>query len=351
MPTDQPQPATQDRRQHRRRRKILRWGTEAVVLAGAAAFVIVRAGGNAGAIANSFDNLRWYWLVVGAGAEVCSILCLSWLQQALLGTGGLGVGMRQLVPVTMASNAVAQSLPAGTLFAEGYAFRQYQRLGASRALGLWAELGAGALATAALASVAVAGAALVDGALRWQLLPALCVVLAGALVAAALFRRTPALSRLLTGALRATERRLPASWCRPIRSAEKATREMDRFSAGLPLWTVCYLAALANWCFDAVVLVAGLLSIGAPVPWHDIVLAYAAAQLLVELPVTPGGLGLVEGGLVEVLTRFKVPFAQATAGTLMYRAVSYWFLLVTGWAAVGFLTARNRRSDRATEAA
>jgi uncharacterized protein (TIRG00374 family) len=316
------------------------------VLGGAAAFVIARAGGNPGAIANSFDNLRWYWLAVGAGAEICSILCLSWLQHALLRVGGLGVGVKDLVPVTMASNAVAQSLPAGTLFAEGYAFRQYQRLGASRSLGLWAELGAGALATAALASVAVAGAALVDGSLRWQLLPGLSIVLAGALIAAGLFRRTSALSRLLSGAIKSAERWAPASWCRPMRSAETATREMDKFRPGAHLWVACYLAALANWSFDAVVLLAGLLSIGAPVPWHDVVLVYAAAQLLVELPVTPGGLGLVEGGLVEVLTRFKVPFAQATAGTLMYRAVSYWFLLVVGWVAVGFLTVRNRRLDR-----
>jgi uncharacterized membrane protein YbhN (UPF0104 family) len=30
----------------------------------------------------------------------------------------------------------------------------------------------------------------------------------------------------------------------------------------------------------------------------------------------------------------------------MYRAVSYWLLLVVGWIAVGYLTYRNRRTDR-----
>jgi uncharacterized protein (TIRG00374 family) len=329
-------------------RRILRWGTELGVLAGAAVFVVFGAGGNLGAIANSFDHLRWHWLLVGAGAEVCSIFCLSWLQHALLRTGGLGVRVRDLLPVTMASNAVAQSLPAGTLFAEGYAFRQYQRLGASRALGAWAELAAGALATAALASVGVGGAAVVQGPLRWQLLPALCVVLVGALVAAGLFRRTSVLSRLLSGSLKRAERRLPPSWCRHIRAAETQTAQMGNFRPGAGLWAGCYVAALANWLCDAIVLVAGLLSVGGRVPWHDVVLAYAAAQLLVALPVTPGGLGVVEGGLVEVLTRFKVPFSQATAGTLMYRAVSYWFLLAIGWGAVAFLAARNRRNDRTT---
>jgi hypothetical protein len=35
----------------------------------------------------------------------------------------------------------------------------------------------------------------------------------------------------------------------------------------------------------------------------------------------------------------------------MYRAVSYWLLLVVGWLAVGFLTYRNRRTDRLAAAA
>ena len=75
------------------------------------------------------------------------------------------------------------------------------------------------------------------------------------------------------------------------------------------------------------------------------------AQLLVEMPITPGGLGLVEGGLVVVLTRFHVAASSATAATLMYRAVSYWFLLLVGWVAVLWLTLRNRQADRAASAA
>ena len=55
----------------------------------------------------------------------------------------------------------------------------------------------------------------------------------------------------------------------------------------------------------------------------------------------------MEGGLVEVLTRFHVPASRATAATLMYRAVAYWLLLLVGWGAAAWLTVRNRRADRA----
>jgi hypothetical protein len=329
---------------------VARAGLGALVLAGAAVFVLRRAG-NLAEVSATFDRLRWHWLFVGVAAEVGSVTMLSWLQQRLLRVGDLPVTVANLLPVTMASNAVAQSLPAGSLFAEGYAFRQYQRLGASRALGIWAELSAGALAAAALAGVAVAGAAVVGPGLRLQLLPVLSFVFAGALVAAALFRRAPRLGALLGRVLRSAERRAPERLCRMLRSAQNATGEMAGFRPSTALWLACLAAAALNWCLDAVVLLAGLLTVGAPVPWRGLLLCYAAAQLLVELPITPGGLGLVEGGLVEVLTRFHVSASGATAATLMYRAVSYWLLLLVGWVAVSWLTVRNRHADRAASAA
>ena len=144
---------------------------------------------------------------------------------------------------------------------------------------------------------------------------------------------------------------MPAGLIAHLRSAQDSTTQMAKFRPSKRLWLLCLGAAMINWGLDAVVLTMGLLTVGGPVPWRGLLLCYAAAQLLVELPLTPGGLGLVEGGLVEVLIRFHVPASRATAGTLMYRAVSYWFLLVVGWVAVGFLTYRNRRTDRLAGAA
>jgi uncharacterized membrane protein YbhN (UPF0104 family) len=331
---------------HGRRRTVVRWTVEAVVLGGAALFVVERAGSSVGQVGATFDHLHWHWLFVSVAAECGSIVALSWLQQRLLRVGNVNVRVTDLLPVTAASNAVAQSLPGGVLFAEGYSFRQYQRLGAGKALGVWAELSAGALASAGLAAVAVAGAVVVGSGLRLQLLPGLVFVLAGALVACALFRRAPLLSTLISRVMRFSERVLPARLWRHLRSAEAATRQMANFRPSAGLWAACLGAAMINWGLDAVVLVMGLLTVGGPVPWRGVLLCYAAAQLLVELPITPGGLGLVEGGLVEVLTRFHVPVSRATAGTLMYRAVSYWLLLLIGWAAALWLAKHNRRANR-----
>lgn len=331
---------------HGRRLTVLRWILEIVVLAGGAVFVLRRVG-NERQLGAIFGSLHWHWLILGLAAEAGSITALSWLQQRLLRVGGLPVGVKDLLPVTMASNAVAQSLPAGTLFAEGYSFRQYQRLGASRVLGVWAELSAGALAAAGLAGVALAGAVVVGPGLRLKLLPPLSFVFAGALVAAFLFRRAPLLSRLIRRVLQWAQRILPEKLCGYLSSAGEATDRMQDFKPSTSLWLLCLIAAAFNWCLDAVVLTSGLLAVGVPIPWRGLLLSYAAAQLLVELPITPGGLGLVEGSLVELLTRFNVPASQATAATLVYRAVSYWTLLITGWVAVSWLAFHNKRAERA----
>ena len=334
---------------HDKQWAFVRRALEVVVLGAAALFVLSRVN-NVGSVAGAFDHLHWHWLFVGVGAEACSMVALAWMQHKLLRVGGLPVSVPDLVPVTLASNAVSLSLPAGTLFAEGYTFRQYQWLGASQVLAIWSQLSAGALATAALAAVAVAGAAIAPG-LRLQLLPGLTFVLAGAVVAAALFRRAPLLGSLIGRTLRGSERFLPSSLCRHLRSAQVALRQMESFNPPPKLWMACFGFAALNWLLDAVVLTTGLLTVGAPVPWKDLLLCYAAAQVLVELPITPGGLGLVEGGLVEVLIRFHVPASLATAGTLVYRAVSYWLLLLVGWSAALYLTLRNRRASRAAAAA
>jgi len=327
----------------RRRRTALKLAFEAVVLAAAAVFVVLRAGRSLGAVGATFQHLHWHWLFLSVAAEGASIFCLSWMQAHLLREGGLRVSTPNLLPVTMGANAVTLSLPAGSLFAEGYSFRQYQRLGASWTLGLWAELAAGALQAFALATVALLGALVVGASLRVDVLPALAFVWVGAGVAAALFRRPGLLGRLVAKVLSRSGRLISRSASGHMRSAERSLAQMDCFRPSKVFWLKCWLVGTGNWALDSVVLLAGLLTVGAPVPWRALLLCYAGAQLLAELPVTPGGLGLVEGGLTELLTRFHLSVTQATAGTLMYRAVSYWLLLIIGWVAAGYLALRYRR--------
>ncbi|HET8526347.1 MAG TPA: YbhN family protein, partial [Actinomycetota bacterium] len=76
-----------------------------------------------------------------------------------------------------------------------------------------------------------------------------------------------------------------------------------------------------------------------------VLLAFCAAQLLAQIPLTPGGLGFVEAGLTATLVLAGVSAGAAAIATLAYRLVSYWLPLPAGLLAYGLY--RRRYGGRA----
>jgi uncharacterized membrane protein YbhN (UPF0104 family) len=112
-------------------------------------------------------------------------------------------------------------------------------------------------------------------------------------------------------------------------------------------WRGAVLAAVGSAAFDYFALLCALRSVGALPRPSLVLLAYAAAQLLALVPVTPGGVGFVEAGLVGTLTLAGVGPQDALAATLLYRLVSYWLPLPAG--ACAYLIFRRRYGGGAAE--
>jgi uncharacterized protein (TIRG00374 family) len=66
--------------------------------------------------------------------------------------------------------------------------------------------------------------------------------------------------------------------------------------------------------------------------------AYAAANIASAIPLTPGGLGVIEVTLVAVTVGFGAPRAIAVLAVLGYRIISYWLPLIPG--AIAYLRLR-----------
>jgi uncharacterized protein (TIRG00374 family) len=105
-------------------------------------------------------------------------------------------------------------------------------------------------------------------------------------------------------------------------------------------WKRAVSAAVANTGFDYVALLLALKAVGANPRPSLVVLAYASAELLALIPLTPGGLGFVEAGLVGTLTLAGVPGADALTATLLYRLAAYWVPIPAG--GVAYLLFRRR---------
>ncbi len=90
------------------------------------------------------------------------------------------------------------------------------------------------------------------------------------------------------------------------------------------------LWAAVNWLADAASLWVFLFAFGAHVFPIDLLVAYGLANILAVIPITPGGLGVVEFFLITILTGFGTPTAAATAGVLSWRLVNFWLPIPLG---------------------
>ncbi|HKP20997.1 MAG TPA: YbhN family protein [Thermoleophilaceae bacterium] len=105
-------------------------------------------------------------------------------------------------------------------------------------------------------------------------------------------------------------------------------------------WWEALILASGRWLLDYLTLVAAVYAVGARPHVSLVLLAFCAAQLLGTLPLTPGGLGLVEAGLTGTLALAGVGGGAAVVATLAYRLVSFWLPLPAG--AVAALVHRRR---------
>jgi uncharacterized protein (TIRG00374 family) len=69
--------------------------------------------------------------------------------------------------------------------------------------------------------------------------------------------------------------------------------------------------------------------------------AYAAANIASAIPLTPGGLGVIEVTLVAVSVGFGAPRATAVLAVIGYRIANYWLPLIPG--AIAYIRLRLRR--------
>jgi uncharacterized protein (TIRG00374 family) len=95
-------------------------------------------------------------------------------------------------------------------------------------------------------------------------------------------------------------------------------------------WKRALLASVAKWMLDYGVLVVALAGVHNHTRLSLILLAYFVAQLLAQIPITPGGLGFVEAGLTGTLALVGVAAGDAVVATLAYRLVSYWLPIPLG---------------------
>jgi len=260
----------------------------------------------------------------------------------------------------LASTAAANTIPGGGAVGVGITYVMLDRWGHSGAqigaaavlTGVWINLVKLLLPAVALVGALLGGFALpdlIDATLIGSVV-LLLVILAGAAIARSRMRH-----RLLAPAERFV------GWLRRRFGREEPPQEnspvTNFFSAvGVALgtrWRLMLLSTLAAQLSLFVVLLLCLRAVGvAPstVPWPEVLAAFAIIRLVSAIPITPGGLGIAELGLVGMIaTGMAEPGVERVAAAiLLFRFFTYLLpTIVGGVVAYGW----HRTNNRATGAA
>jgi uncharacterized protein (TIRG00374 family) len=269
------------------------------------------------------------------------------------------IRLREAAAVNLSSNVVANTMPAGGALAMGVSWAMLSSWGVSTeeyvlytlVSGIWnvfARLGLPVLAALVL---------LTDGRPGARLLAAAAVglaLLASAAAGLSLLIRSEsfalgagrALQRALTATFRLARRH--ASFDIPGSLAGFRSRASTLITVrGWRITAATLASNLTLW----LVLLACLRGVGlsqGQVPWQTSLAAFASVRLLTVLPITPGGLGITELGLIGILAAgghgvsagvSHSTMAQVTAAVLLYRAVTY--LLPIPFGVIAWLTWRH----------
>lgn len=297
---------------------------------------------------SELTRLRTEWLVTGAVAEFGSLAAFAGMQVWLLRCGGVRMGLLRMLAITFGAGAIASSIPAGPAVSSVFAFRQYRRGGADDGIALWTLVATLTCASLGLAIVAGVGVLLAvrQGASFDLIGVTVAVFLVAVAASAVVWQRQLIVStadwmirlcQKLTGKPKRDSSEILGGILGRLKAVHLGFGEL----AGAMGW------AVANWILDCGCLVCCFLAVGARVPWHGLLLAYGAAQLAANLPITPGGLGVVEGSLTIALVAYGGVEVSTVAAVLLYRIISFWGFIPVGWAAWGGVTWSNRRHDRA----
>lgn len=100
-----------------------------------------------------------------------------------------------------------------------------------------------------------------------------------------------------------------------------------------------------NWLLDIAALGVFLAAFGFHPTVGHLLLAYGLAAILALVPITPGGLGVIEGVLVPTLVALGSPYPTAVLGVTAWRLVQFWMPIPLGALSALSLMLRSRKTE------
>ncbi|MFL5960327.1 MAG: YbhN family protein [Gaiellaceae bacterium] len=324
----------------RRRRAVLRTVLGVALVAGVFAVAVPRIA-SYGSVARQLGTVSAPWAVGLAAAAVLDVLSAALPWRVLVPQ----LSWPRALGFTQASTAITTVVPGGAPLGMALSFGLLRRLQVARGQAAFAVALSGIWSQVMILVYPLAGAILVfaTGDLSGS-----TAAIAGASGAAAAVIALLALAALRsrTAALRLGDavghvaarvaralRRTPPVW-----NGELLVRlREERLLLLRRRWPSLTAATLANQLSAYLVFELSLRAVGisvASLPPSEAFLGWAIGRVISSLPLTPGGIGVVELGMIATLVGFGAPHAHVVAAVLLYRGLVVVPTLVVGAAAL-----------------
>jgi hypothetical protein len=288
------------------------------------------------------STLNWIWFIVALAAETAHFGCDFALQRLALRTKGWFA----VITAQLAGNSITNVLPAGAAAGAAVQYRMLAVSGISTdtavgGLTAFSLLGVGGL----LALPIFALPAILFGTpVRSGLAEAAYVGIGGFVLFAGFSVVVLATDRPLASFGRGLQRlrNALARHRRPMEGLdERLLRERDtvRSVLGKKMRDAVLLSA-GRLGFDYLCLLAALRATGAHPRPSLVLLAFAVSGVIGLVPITPGGLGIIEATMSALLVLAGVSVGDALLATLTYRLAAYWLPLLAG--GIAYLLFRRR---------
>jgi uncharacterized membrane protein YbhN (UPF0104 family) len=269
------------------------------------------------------------WLALATVAELAAMNAYGRMQRQLLRSAGVRAPLIEHLRLAYAAHSLSATLPGGPAFSTRFNYQQMRRFGASPAVASWCIALSGILSACALAAVTLVSALAAGGVTHWQHQAGLLV--AGVLLTLGVRRvaRDPETVRPLIRLVNRLRRRPETDGDDRIRGFLEQMRAA-RLRPGHGV--AAALFALSNWFLDAICLWLCFRAVGVtPAGLPEVLLAFCAAMAAGTITIVPGGLGIIDSALILGLIAGGVPTSAAVAAVVLYRLISFGFIMAIGW--------------------
>jgi uncharacterized protein (TIRG00374 family) len=331
------------------RRRAVRIGLEILAIALAAHLFWPRIGGFA-EVGRAFTGGNLLFVPLLVALEAASLAAYAEMVRCVLRSMGERASRGLIQRTTVTGIALGRTFPGGTTAALPVIVNALRGVGINGSRATAALATSGVLSSFVLALLLVPAVVLAivggqRGGVALSAALAAVLIVAGAVAIVPSVRNPGAAGHLVERLLR---RIVPARLQRrldPAAVGNSVARGVDGIHDLLrdPRAVVRSLGfAALNWLADVAALTVVAVTAGRGTPLTAILLAYVIGQLAAAIPLTPGGIGIVETAMIGSLVAAGAPAGAATITVLGWRLFSFWLPIIAGFGVLPTLPRRHR---------